>query len=425
MNKTLIKLSNVIDEISMGPFGSDIKVDNFVDNGIPVLNGSNLTSFKLIEDEFRYVTPEKAKTFKKAVAKRGDVVVTHRGTLGQISFIPESSKFEEYVISQSQFRVALNKKLVDPIFFVYYFHTTEGQKRLLANKCHVGVPALAQATTNFKLIEIPLPPLSTQKRISSFLSALDAKIELNNSINAELEAMAKLIYDYWFVQFDFPDEQGKPYKTSGGKMVWNEELKREIPEGWEVDRLGNYAKIKKGVLITEKTADNFGDIKVVSAGIDFSYFHSKPNYPENTITISASGANAGFVNFWREPIFACDCTTVRGKSNSDTMHILGFLKMRQKFICSLARGSAQPHVYPKDIEGLQISIPPKNLIEKHGDIVVPGNEQIANNLKQNQHLTSLRDWLLPMLMNGQVRVGEVEQAAEAIAAEDGGAYGKQ
>ena len=126
MSRGLTRISEIIEEISMGPFGSDIKVDNFVESGVPVLNGANLPKFKLREEEFRYVTPEKAKTFRKAIAKRGDIIITHRGTLGQISYIPENSKFEEYVISQSQFRVALNRKLVDPAFFVYYFHTSEG-----------------------------------------------------------------------------------------------------------------------------------------------------------------------------------------------------------------------------------------------------------------------------------------------------------
>src|SRR5687767_12720260 len=104
MGKKLTPLSELIDEISMGPFGSDIKVENFVRSGVPVLNGSNLSSFRLVEDGFKYVTEEKAATFKKAIARKGDVVITHRGTLGQISFIPENSKHDLYVISQSQFR---------------------------------------------------------------------------------------------------------------------------------------------------------------------------------------------------------------------------------------------------------------------------------------------------------------------------------
>jgi type I restriction enzyme, S subunit len=125
-------------------------------------------------------------------------------------------------------------------------------------------------------------------------------------------------------------------------------------------------------------------------------------------------------NFWREPVFACDCTTVRGHDVADTLQLLGFLKMTQDFIYSQARGSAQPHVYPKDIESLTYVIPPKSIIEKYGEIVVPGNSQIAINLQQNQQLTKLRDWLLPMLMNGQVKVKDAERMVEekmGIAAE--------
>jgi len=253
-------------------------------------------------------------------------------------------------------------------------------------------------------LKFKFPVYKKQKQIAKVLSDLDSKIELNNKINTELESMAKLIYDYWFVQFDFPNENGKPYKSSGGKMVYNEALKREIPEGWEVKVLGDYASIKKGKLITEKKANTDGKIKVVSAGKDFSYFHSESNYDANTITISASGASAGFINFWREPIFANDCTTIRGNNLADTLQLLGFLQMRQDYIFQQARGSAQPHVYPKDIEGLKIAIPPKEVIKQYGTLVVSGNTKISNNLKENQKLAKLRDWLLPMLMNGQVRV---------------------
>jgi type I restriction enzyme S subunit len=242
-----------------------------------------------------------------------------------------------------------------------------------------------------------------QKRIGDILSALDTKIELNNQINAELEKMAKAIYDYWFVQFDFPDANGKPYKSSGGKMIWNEQLKREIPNEWLVKTIGEYAEVKKGDLITEKDAKK-GDIKVVAAGIGFSYFHSEHNRDENTITISGSGANAGFINFWREPIFASDCITVRGKNDADTILILHHLKFIQNHILSQATGSAQPHVYPSDIKILNYAIPSDSLISEFSRLVIPMNKRIANNLKENQELVKIRDLLLPMLMNGQVKV---------------------
>ena len=122
-------MEDVIEEIAMGPFGSNIKVDCFVDSGVPVLNGSNLQGFKLNEESFNYVTEEKANSLNKANAHRGDIVITHRGTLGQIVYIPSDSQYERYVISQSQFRVRLNTQIALPQFVVYYFHTLVSTKK--------------------------------------------------------------------------------------------------------------------------------------------------------------------------------------------------------------------------------------------------------------------------------------------------------
>ena len=248
---------------------------------------------------------------------------------------------------------------------------------------------------------------SDQKKIAAVLSALDDKIELNNQLNAQLEQMAKTIYDYWFVQFDFPDENGKPYKTSDGKMVFNEVLKREIPVGWEVKDFGEIFQISRGTLVTKDSSTN-GNYKVISAGLNYSYLHGEYNREKFTITISGSGANAGFVNFWTERIFACDCTTVRGKTDGETFLGLQFLKLFQNHIYSQAKGSAQPHVYPSDIQCLKYLISNTNLEEKAGKLLNSYFEKIANNLQQIQELAQLRDWLLPMLMNGQVRVGSGE-----------------
>ena len=181
------KISELIDEISMGPFGSNIKVECFVDSGIPVLNGSNLEGYSLKEDSFRYVTEEKADSLGKANAHRGDVVITHRGTLGQIVFIPKDSKYDRYVISQSQFRVKCNEKIL-PEYLVYYFHTRLGQHKLLANASQVGVPALARASTTFQTIEIDIPSIEDQKKIVDSLELLRKKIELNTAINNNLAA---------------------------------------------------------------------------------------------------------------------------------------------------------------------------------------------------------------------------------------------
>lgn len=263
---------------------------------------------------------------------------------------------------------------------------------------------------------------SDQQKIVAVLSALDDKIELNNKINTELETMAKTLYDYWFVQFDFPDENGKPYKYSGGKMVFNEVLKREIPTGWEVKDFGEVFQISRGSLVTKDTSTT-GDFKVVAAGLNYSYLHGEFNREKFTITVSGSGANAGFVNFWTERIFASDCTTVRGETDLDTFLGLQFLKHHQNYIYSLAKGSAQPHVYPSDIQCLKYLNSNTVLEHKAGTLFKSYYEKIANNLQQNQELAQLRDWLLPMLMNGQVRVGsgeyDMEEGGLGMVAESG------
>lgn len=419
-------MNELIELISMGPFGSDIKVDNFVHDGVPVLNGSNVSCIKLIESSFKYVTLEKAKSLKKANAKRGDIVITHRGTVGQISYIPENSKYDNYIISQSQFRVSLKRDLVDPIYFTYYFHTEEGQKRLLSFKSHVGVPALAQATTNFRLLEFPLIPLDDQKKIVKVLSDLDTKIELNNKINAELEAMAKMLYDYWFVQFDFPDVNGKPYKTSGGKMVWNEELKREIPEGWESGKLDSIGDIIGGSTPSKAIDENFcygegtpwitpkdlsnnkgkkyitrGEYDVTERGLKEA---SLKIMPIGTVLLS-SRAPIGYLAIARTSL-----TTNQGfksfipKDNFSSEYIYFTIQNSIPEIEANSSGSTFKEVSSSILKTIKTILPNNSVLILFDDKIKPIFKKQDYNELENEQLTSLRDWLLPMLMNGQVTV---------------------
>ena len=179
------RIADLLDEISMGPFGSNIKKECFVSSGVPVLNGSNLTDVAMNDDVFRYVTEEKADSLGRANAHRGDVVVTHRGTLGQISFIPDTSLYDRYVISQSQFRFRCNDKVL-PEYLTYYFHTRKGQYDLLSNSSQVGVPALARATTTFQQLEVDIPGLDEQRKIIGLLENIRKKTELNKKINENL-----------------------------------------------------------------------------------------------------------------------------------------------------------------------------------------------------------------------------------------------
>lgn len=253
----------------------------------------------------------------------------------------------------------------------------------------------------FSFLKLYLPDYEQQVKIGDFLYLLEKKITLNNLLNIELDNVARTLYDYWFTQFDFPDDNGNPYKTSGGAMKWNEKLKQKVPAKWEVKSLGDFLDITRGSIITEKTTEP-GEIKVVAAGVTFSYLHSTPNRPCNTITVSSSGANAGYLNFWHEEIYASDCITVRGKTDIDTILAYKFLQRMQGVLMGKSIGSAQPHVYPSDIATMLICEIPQRLKDKITPIMLNINTQIAINKRENEELTTLRDFLLPLLTNGQV-----------------------
>lgn len=267
-------ISELIDEIAMGPFGSNIKVECFVDKGIPVLNGSNLNGFFLREDSFRYVTEEKADSLGRANAHRGDIVITHRGTLGQIVCIPETSKYDRYIISQSQFRVKCNDKVI-PDYLVYYFHTPIGQHKLLANASQVGVPALARASTTFQKIEVDIPDIETQRKVVSILNTIENKININNAINENLEQQALALftnfYDQSNTEVNFTDLiqiLGGGTPKTGESTYWNGGIPFFTPK----DVGTPYT------LATEKTITEDG----------LSHCNSRL-YPVNTVFVTARG----------------------------------------------------------------------------------------------------------------------------------------
>ena len=196
MSFEYVEMSELIEDIAMGPFGSDVKVDTLVDEGIPFLSGSNVTDFKLNDDNLRFIDQSKYDKFKKAMAKRGDIIITHRGTLGQIVFIPETSRYPEYIISQSQFRVRVNEKVI-PQYLVYFFHSRLGQHILLSNASRVGVPALARPTTTFKQLRIPIPDLETQNACVRILDSIQNMIEINTRINDYLSNIAEAVFTHF------------------------------------------------------------------------------------------------------------------------------------------------------------------------------------------------------------------------------------
>ncbi len=309
---------------------------------------------------------------------------------------------------------------------------------MLANKCHVGVPALAQATTNFRLIQIPLPSLNIQLKIASVLLALDSKIELNNRINTELEAMAKTLYEYWYVQFDFPDANGKPYKSGGGKMVWNTELNREIPEGWKVKSLGKAINIIRGasprpiddflsdegmpwVKISDATKSNNRFIIETKQFIVEEGVSKSRNVFPNTLILSNS-ASPAIPRIMKIDACVHDGWLVIDKySGGLTPEFMFhyFEYERPRIIC-LGSGSIFKNLKTDYLKDLKFIVPPELILNALTPSFKTISEMIYTKTLENQQLSSLRDWLLPMLMNGQVKVKDTLD--ESLAAEDNVKY---
>ena len=393
------KISDVIDEISMGPFGSNIKVDNFIDSGVPVLNGSNLQGFKLNENSFNYVSQEKADSLGKANAHRGDVVITHRGTLGQIVYIPDDSKFEQYVISQSQFRLKLKKDFIRPDFFVYFFHTRLGQHRILMNASQVGVPALARPTSTFKDVCIPAPPMEEQNKVMDILHSLDDKIEVNRRINENLEQQAQALFKSWFVDFE-------PFKN--GEFVESE--LGMIPKGWRVGTLFDVAEIldKYRKPLSGKDRESMKKL--------YPYYGATScmDYVDNYIfdgiytLIGEDGSVAKedglpYMQYvWGKLWVNNHAHILQGKNGFSTEMIHVFLSMTN--IQHLVTGAVQAKLSQASMQKILLPIPPSEVLDNIRPIIDKQYELKRNKEEESRRLATLRDTLLPKLMSGEIKV---------------------
>ena len=388
------KIKDLINEISMGPFGSNIKVECFVDSGIPVLNGSNLTGFALNDKSFRYVTPEKADSLGKANAYRGDIVITHRGTLGQIVFIPENSKHSRYVISQSQFRVKCNEKIL-PEYLVYYFHTNAGQHKLLSNASQVGGPALARASTTFQTLEIDIPDVTEQRKIVDFLETIREKIELNNAINNNLEQQAKALYKNWF--FDFT-----PFSTDGN-----------LPDGWRLGTVSDIIQLHDSKRVPLSGAERDKMAKIYPYYGATSLMDYVDNYlfdgiylllgEDGTVVDSLGFPILQYVygQFWVNN----HAHIITGKSGFSVEELYLFFSLTN--IKSIVTGAVQQKVSQQNLKKVPAIIPSKDALSAFDELIQPLFSQIRNLRDENARLADTRDTLLPKLMSGELDVSDI------------------
>ena len=257
-------------------------------------------------------------------------------------------------------------------------------------------------------------PLESQQRFAKILIQIDSKIDNNNKINYELEEMAKTIYDYWFLQFEFPDEEGKPYKSSGGKTVWNEKLKREIPEGWEYINLENIVQITMGSSPKGVSLNNYGEgIVFYQGNSDFGdrfprervYTNAPVRYAEEYDILLSVRAPVGELNIAdKKCCIGRGLAAIHSKYPSFTYYLL--LSNLAQFYKYNNDGTTFGAITKKELQDIKVIIPKEALQKKFNDRIGTIDKQIFLLSKENQELTSLRDFLLPLLMNGQVSFKE-------------------
>lgn len=373
---------------------------------MPFITPSDSFEKKYINKSDRFLSRSGSDRLKEKIISPNSIMVTCIGSaMGKVA------KNSLPSVTNQQ----INSIIVNGNFdsdYIYYLLKNNYAVLRNAASGSTAIPILNKTDFDNLRFKVELD-LNEQRKMVSILSTIDDKIETNNQINQELEAMAKTLYDYWFVQFDFPDQNGKPYKSSGGKMVYHPELKREIPEGWRVSNLFDVAEVQYGYPFSTDYFNSTGEgVPVIRIRdilendiTNYSTEEVEDKYKINVGDVLIGMDGNFHMNYWIKEDCYLNQRVV--KVNSDKLpnmvlkyQIEPFIKLREKSVSRTTVG----HLSDKDLKAINVILPKEKylspILEKFESIL----KNIIINQQQNQELTQLRDWLLPMLMNGQVKV---------------------
>ncbi len=357
---------------------------------MPFITPSDSFEKKYINKSDRFLSRSGSDRLKEKIISPNSIMVTCIGSaMGKVAKNSLSSVTNQQINS-----IIVNENFDSD--YIYYLLKNNYAVLRNAASGSTAIPILNKTDFDNLRFKVELN-LNEQRKMVSILSTIDDKIETNNQINQELEAMAKTLYDYWFVQFDFPDQNGKPYKSSGGKMVYHPELKREIPERWGVEKLSHFLTIKNGKdhkHLQDGKFAVYGSGGIMRTVTDYLYSGESILFPRKG-TLN----NVMYVN---EKFWTVD-TMFYSEVNKNNSALYVFYSVKDIDFNKLNTGTGVPSMTSSILYDLSIIVPEENILEKFNTIVKRNYETIKLNNIQNQELTQLRDWLLPMLMNGQVK----------------------
>ena len=375
-----VKLGDICTKVCSGgtPTSSN---PAYYDGNIPWLN-TNEVNFCNIYSTNKTISEEGLKKSAAKYVPENTVIVAMYGvTAGKcaIAKIPLTT-------NQACCNLIIDKEKADYCYVYYYLR----QQSDSLNKLAIGGAQQNLNALTIKKFKIALPTLPVQQKIASILSSYDRLIENNTRRIRLLEQMAENLYKEWFVRFRFPEHE-------------NVEIVNGLPKGWKINSLKEICEFKRGRNITSAEMCD-GIIQVISAGVAPSGYHNKANVHGVSVTMSSSGANAGYISIHYDDIWAADCSYISEKETEDIYYVYELLNNIRQVINNFQIGAAQPHVYPKDINRIKTCVPPKELRIKANTNLSKIHKEIHKLYKQNQLLTRQRDLLLPRLMSGKLEV---------------------
>ena len=393
---------------------SKLNASSFKKNDFPpliyYLDTGNLTKNRIDELQKLNVLSDKIPSRARRKVKRHTILYsTVRPNKEHYGFIEDD--YESLVVSTGFTTIDIIDRKISPKYIYYALtqkHITEYLHTIGTNSVS-AYPSISSEDIGSLELLVPESKIK-QEKIAYLLSTIDAKININNKINAELESMAKLIYEYWFVQFDFPDENGKPYKSSGGKMAYNEELKREIPDGWVLEHLEQLIDIYDSERIPLSKSERekrkgtypyFGATGILDYIDDFIFDGEYILLAEDGSVMNEEGYP--IVQFiWGKTWVNNHAHVIRAKKEELNEYI--FQALSRIPVVLIKSGSIQMKINQRNLLSFSIVKPPEHLMLKYSDNVKAFRKMMMKNIDENQQLAELRDWLLPMLMNGQITI---------------------
>ena len=394
--KTLEAVAGPGRAFAMGPFGSNIKTENFVQSGVPVIQGRNLSGTRLDENDFVFLTDEKADELSASVVKSGDIVITHRGTLGQVVMIPRTSRYPRYVVSQSQMKISVDEDEMSPEFVTYWLQSSMGQAELFAYASQTGVPAIAQPLASLRKMRVICPPLDEQRAIAGVLGALDDKIESNRRMNGLVDGLVR-------------SEFQRLAQTSTCESVSVGDVIDRVHKAVDPSALPpstpyiGLEHMPRGSMFIDRwaNADGLDSGKSQFEISDVLFGKLRPNFRKVGIApISGIGST--------------DILVLRPRSGFSVALVLAIATSEEVLGPAIAAssGTKMPRVSWDYISKLQVSVPDASGCAEFADVIDPMIQRTMRALLENRILENTRDALLPELLSGRLRVRDAEKVVE-------------